>query len=429
MRYTNIVFLSVLLVGCSGSEASTPTLQPPPAPPANLAPTAIATAPASVSEGQTVTLSSNQSDDPDGEIATFAWQQLSGPDVPLLDADSATASFDAPLVSAPTVLTFELAVTDADGDVATTTVDTTITVAPSSTIVEIETDFDDVARAFSVYTPANYEAGSPAIVLLHGGAGSMRQVLEPQATTSGWIDFAEAAGFLLIVPNGYNETLMDGLGDQQSWNDIRTDLSGRTSLQDDTGFILETLDTIEAARAFDPDRVFVTGSSNGGIMTLGLLIETPERFFGGASFIAALPEEIVPDPLSPTPVMLLNGTDDQLVLFEGGPVSTDGAPTRSVPATIDYWLENNDANIAAAASRTLPNIDPADGCEIIETRYPSLLDNTTAVLVYDVQGGGHNIPDPDAGNFPPAAEALLGPRCRDADGIDLAFDFFQSLQQ
>ncbi|MEO0982936.1 MAG: hypothetical protein AAFX03_09825 [Pseudomonadota bacterium] len=430
----HLLRLSIAAAACAAvascSEGGAPSAPPPAAPApaaANLAPVAEAAGPARVVEGGAATLSGGQSRDPDGAIASYAWRQTSGPAVTLFGADTPDARFSAPLVAGAGEAVFELTVTDEESASATATIAVDLDPAPLGSVVEIETRFDDVARAYSVYTPARYQPGDPAVLLLHGGGGSMREVFRPVATTARWLELADADGFLVIAPNGFNETSMDGLGDQQSWNDLRNDLSGRTSLQDDAGFILETLDAVEAARGHDADRVLATGASNGGMMTFRLLIEFPERFFAGAAFIAALPEETIRDPLSATPVMLLNGSEDQLVLFDGGPVAGDGAPTRSVPDTIAYWLDNNAADTAAAVVSTLPDQDPGDGCELIETRYPSLIGGATAVLVYDAQGGGHNTPDPDAPDFATANEVLLGPRCRDANGVDLAYDFFKAL--
>ncbi|NOK34061.1 histidine kinase [Corallococcus exercitus] len=60
----------------------------------------------------TVTLAGSGSD-ADGTAVTFLWEQTSGPTVTLTGADSATASFTAPDVSAPTELSFKLTVTSA----------------------------------------------------------------------------------------------------------------------------------------------------------------------------------------------------------------------------------------------------------------------------------------------------------------------------
>ena len=69
-----------------------------------------------VSEGETVYLVGVQSFDPDGEIRSFQWSQLSGsPLVSLKEADQVIASFKAPEVDEDTDLAFELQVHDDRG--------------------------------------------------------------------------------------------------------------------------------------------------------------------------------------------------------------------------------------------------------------------------------------------------------------------------
>lgn len=67
--------------------------------------------------GQTiVTLDGNQSADGDGFIQSFSWTQTGGTEVDLTNSNTATPSFTAP--AATEVLTFELIVTDNEGDTA-----------------------------------------------------------------------------------------------------------------------------------------------------------------------------------------------------------------------------------------------------------------------------------------------------------------------
>jgi hypothetical protein len=64
--------------------------------------------------GSKTTLSGAGSTDPDGDIATYGWEQTEGPEVVLADADAVTATFTAPDAVEET-LTFRLTVTDATG--------------------------------------------------------------------------------------------------------------------------------------------------------------------------------------------------------------------------------------------------------------------------------------------------------------------------
>jgi MYXO-CTERM domain-containing protein len=77
----------------------------------NRAPTANAGADQTVNEGAAVTLSGSGTD-PDGNTLTYAWAQTGGQPVTLSGGDSATATFTAPEVTADTVLTFTVTVSD-----------------------------------------------------------------------------------------------------------------------------------------------------------------------------------------------------------------------------------------------------------------------------------------------------------------------------
>lgn len=79
----------------------------------------------SVTEGATVTFNGAASDE-DGTITALQWTQTAGPDVTLTGADTASASFTAPAVSASTVLTFKLTATDNAGGSSSDLVNITV---------------------------------------------------------------------------------------------------------------------------------------------------------------------------------------------------------------------------------------------------------------------------------------------------------------
>ena len=60
-------------------------------------------------------------------------------------------------------------------------------------------------RWYLIYTPESLPANPPMVIILHGGTGSMRSVLHPNAGgTKEWLVLAEKEGFVLLVPNGTN---------------------------------------------------------------------------------------------------------------------------------------------------------------------------------------------------------------------------------
>lgn len=91
----------------------------------NQAPTANAGADQGVNEGAAVTLAGSGTD-ADGTIVSYQWTQTAGPSVTLTGATTTTATFTAPAVTADTVLSFQLTVTDNQGATGTDSVDVTV---------------------------------------------------------------------------------------------------------------------------------------------------------------------------------------------------------------------------------------------------------------------------------------------------------------
>jgi MYXO-CTERM domain-containing protein len=92
----------------------------------NRPPVANAGADQTVEEGASVTLSGSGTD-PDGDTLTYAWTQTGGPSVPMSGGSTERANFTTPDVTADTVLTFTLKVTDPSGASAEDTVSVTVT--------------------------------------------------------------------------------------------------------------------------------------------------------------------------------------------------------------------------------------------------------------------------------------------------------------
>jgi polyhydroxybutyrate depolymerase len=152
----------------------------------------------------------------------------------------------------------------------------------------------------------------------------------------------------------------DTRGDNQNWNDLRSSKSDRNSTADDVSFILQLLDEMVRTHGLDKGRIYVTGASNGGMLTYRLLIEAPERFAAGAAFIALLPADLrgLEPPPKPTPLLILNGTEDPLVRWEGGPIRGQTEKLMSAESHRDWWIRANRAQGNGVREEALPDASP-----------------------------------------------------------------------
>jgi hypothetical protein len=116
--------VALLLTGCGGSDSSS-TPEPPTPTPSNSPPVVSTADNFSNNEQTTITLSATASD-ADGSIASYTWSQITGSNVTLVDATTATANFLAPDVTADETLTFEVTVTDDQGASSSDRIDVTI---------------------------------------------------------------------------------------------------------------------------------------------------------------------------------------------------------------------------------------------------------------------------------------------------------------
>lgn len=146
------VLLLSTIIACGGGGGDSP-----PEPPVNQAPNAVAPSDFVAVEATQVTLNGIDSNDSDGSITSYLWTQtLGSPTVTLTDANSVSAAFSAPDVDNDVQLTFELMVTDNDGETNTDTV-----------IVTIKPD-----QAPSAVAPSDFQAVETTTVNLDGSTSS-----------------------------------------------------------------------------------------------------------------------------------------------------------------------------------------------------------------------------------------------------------------
>jgi len=289
-------------------------------------------------------------------------------------------------------------------------------------LVERSIQTPDGQRRFLEFVPGSAGRGAPLVVLLHGGRQSMTEVFGRNAVGSRrWLTLARSEGFVLVAPNGTNERTASPTGTNQVWNDYRT--TGLTDRIDDVAFIVALVDRMERDHGIDRRRVYVTGASNGGMMTFRLLAERPDVFAAGAAFIANLPAETATAPAGPVPIFIALGTDDPLMPFAGGRIGRDRGSLLSSDRTLSYWLRANGLARSDGRATRLPDTDPTDGCRIMRTDWgPS---GAPTITYVEMVGGGHTMPVRGGRQLPRIVERLVGRVCGDINGADEAWNFLR----
>ncbi|MBW2409657.1 MAG: prolyl oligopeptidase family serine peptidase [Deltaproteobacteria bacterium] len=270
-------------------------------------------------------------------------------------------------------------------------------------------------RTYMIHVPPTHTKGQPfpLFIVLHGGGGDGKKAEK----ISGISRQSDKYGVILVYP--------DAVG--RNWNDgraVRKYLSHRKNI-DDVGFISALIDKLRNEYAIDPKRVYVSGASNGGMMANRLACELSDKITAMAPVIAAMPENIVEQcsPSRPIPVMMINGTADPMVPWEGGYVRFIGrkkyGKILSVPDTAQFWVSHNRCKTEPIKT-WLPDTVPDDGTRVRKNVFGGCKEGGEVVL-YEIHGGGHTWP----GGRKNAPEYISGKSTNDIDANQIIWDFFK----
>jgi polyhydroxybutyrate depolymerase len=217
---------------------------------------------------------------------------------------------------------------------------------------------------------------APTVIVLHGA-------LITAEYTEQWYGFTEAAkrhGFAAVFPRG--RSLL--------WNDGRKAVWG--SGADDVDFLKRLARGLVARGTADPERLYLAGVSNGGMLALRVLCEAPEAFAGIAVVIASMPEAVGARCRSRAPmsVIMFNGTADPVIPYRGGEVGFSGMQDRvwSVERTAVFLAGRNGCT---AASKAVVSGRAAPGSIRVVKLDWTRCSSERGVTLYRVEGGGHQV--------------------------------------
>jgi polyhydroxybutyrate depolymerase len=276
--------------------------------------------------------------------------------------------------------------------------------------------FAGLERTYRIHIPPSHDKAkpSPLLIALHGGGGTGRAM--EKLTLGGFNRLSDREGFIVLYP--------DGTG--KHWNDGRENVNYRAHQEkiDDVGFISALIDHLAKQYKVDIRRVYVTGISNGAMMSFRLGCELSEKITAIAPVAGSMPENL-PARCSPSrliSVLMISNTDDRLVPWEGGDIRfgrrTFGRAL-SVPETVKYWVNHNQCSALPSISME-PDRDPKDGTGVRKELYDQCRESSEVVL-YAIEGGGHTWP----GGHPYLPAWIIGKTSRDIDANDVIWDFLK----
>jgi polyhydroxybutyrate depolymerase len=282
------------------------------------------------------------------------------------------ATTSPPATSAPTTTT--------TAPTTTTTAPTTTTTAPdlancpapgTTTTASISVAGRD--RSFIVQTPAaeNDPVTSgqlrPAVLNFHGRSSSGLQ----QAVYSRMAASANPLGMVVVTP--------DAVGSPRQWLIEGVQIDEPASIN----FANALMDELISNYCINPDRIYATGFSSGGLMSSFLGCLASDRIAAIAPVaLTAWDDELCGDA-EPTPIMAFHGTADGVISFTGEPTTlVPSGRLGDVRENVASWAEQN--GCVQGPTETQLSTDVL----AIEWDCPAGADT----ILYVIEEGGHTWP-------------------------------------
>ncbi len=209
---------------------------------------------------------------------------------------------------------------------------------------KITMTWDHEERTAWLYQPPAADGPArlhPLVIALHGAGGDPIGF----ALTTGLTGLVDRDAAAVVFPEGLSVPERQGW---RAWNAVFCCGPVARMRVDDQGFILALIDRLVADHAIDPQRVYITGLSNGGMLAYRLAVLAPQKIsaiavvagtIGGTAGLGALPISLAA-PAKPVPVLVIHGRKDPFILYDGGISRRLGIPGRftiSVEDSLRFW--------------------------------------------------------------------------------------------
>lgn len=288
---------------------------------------------------------------------------------------------------------------------------------PQGYIADQSMDAGGETRAFDLFVPPG-QKNSPVVFLLHGAGGSKEALIGRDGKAAPywrWISLAIEHDLILVIPNGTEPD-----GKRRGWNDCRVHDEKPTA--DDMAFMQALLEEVKANYDVDTTRIYVNGTSNGGLLAQRMAEEMPEQIAAIASVIASRPDGSSCDTSSmPVSILYMNGTEDKILPYDGGEVDGGRGLVLSTDASVAYWVARNGTDVQPETT-DFPDRDDNDKSTVHRDLYRNGRLGTEVAL-YRVEGAGHAEPSRIA-HYGAGYRRIAGGQNYDIEMADEIWGFF-----
>ena len=200
-------------------------------------------------------------------------------------------------------------------------------------------------RKYRIHVPKGYDATTPLpIIFAFHGTSASASVLERETSFNA---LGDSLGFFVVYPEGLHRGW--NIGDCCRYSFVKH--------KDETAFTLAMLDALSHGLRIDTTRVYATGYSDGGTLSLLLACGVSSRIAAVASVSGTLLDPLPACNVTrPVPVMIIHGTGDHNIPYEGkqgGPGYIRGSHhEHSAPEVTQFWVNHDSCDTAPTVVRT-----------------------------------------------------------------------------
>ncbi|HUI20027.1 MAG TPA: phospholipase [Methylocella sp.] len=244
----------------------------------------------------------------------------------------------------------------------------------------------------------------PTVIVLRGGRPKGPRLRR----TFGFEELARSSGAVFVYPEPLSG----------HWSGAPGPEANRDSV-----FIHDLIAKFVAEGITNPGKVFLVGTTTGGMMALRLACDPKNSFAGVAVLGASLPSDLAGScrPSHPLPLLMIAGTEDPVVPYHGGQANLPHGKVElaSVEATLSLFGKAADC-AGGTTSTTFPDRGPHEGTRAFLDK---LNNCKVPVELVRIEGGGHMLPGISGQIGPVPEQGASG----DLNSAKLVWDFFRPL--